>query len=287
VSEHVAPGDGREAEKFADVRERVERQLRRTGARLLSGRCLRRAGARLLTAEQLRKVKRLEAAVQAPPSWNLDALAGYYGTDKGPYGPLAHNYTPLYRRHLGARRKAVRALLEIGVGGTSPWGGYETPAGGQSLRMWSRYFPKASIVGIDIYAKAISGPRVHFEQGDATDPDFLRRLIDSYGPFDIVVDDGSHLGREIIASFEVLWDAVSPGGFYIIEDLALAYDPAAEGGPPGTPGTAADLIKRLVDSTLLRAGDPFQPPVVAMHVYAEIAFLQRSSASRATSPRPE
>ena len=75
----------------------------------------------------------------------------------------------------------------------------------------------------------------------------------------------------------MLWGAVKPGGFYVIEDLSLAYHHDWEGGPPGTPGTAADLLKQLIDSTLLRAGDPFQPSVAALHVYPEIAFLQRSS----------
>jgi hypothetical protein len=225
------------------------------------------------------RIERLAAAARTLRPADLDALARYYGTDKGSqdFGiAVAHNYTPIYQRHFGAHRKSVRSLLEIGVGGTSSVEGYETLAGGQSLHMWSRYFPNASILGIDVYDKAVSGPRIHFERGDATDPLFLRRVIEQYGPFDIVIDDGSHIGREIIASFEVLWDAVRPGGFYVIEDLALAYHHDWEGGPPGTPGTAADLVKRLVDSTLLRAGDPFRPSVAAMHVYSEIAFLQRT-----------
>ncbi|HEY6398131.1 MAG TPA: hypothetical protein VIX82_11820, partial [Solirubrobacteraceae bacterium] len=111
----------------------------------------------------------------------------------------------------------------------------------------------------------------------ATDADFVRRVVESHGPFDIVIDDGSHIGREVIASFELLWDSVRPGGFYVIEDLSLAYHGDWEGGPPGTPGTAADLLKRLVDSTLLRAGDPFRPSVAAMHLYSEIVFLETSA----------
>jgi hypothetical protein len=241
---------------------------------------LRQTAARLLTPEQRRKVKQLESALRAPRPGDLDALARYYGTDKGSqdFGlAVGHNYTPIYQRHFGPHRKTVLSVLEIGVGGTSSVEGYETPAGGQSLHMWSRYFPNASIVGIDIFHKAVSGPRIHFERGDATDAEFLMRVIERYGPFDIVVDDGSHIGREIVASFGVLWDAVKPGGFYVIEDLSLAYHNDWEGGPPGTPGTAAELLKRLIDSTLLRAGDPFRPSVAAMHVYSEIAFLQRSS----------
>jgi hypothetical protein len=251
-----------------------------TGHRGRLERRLRQTAGRLLTPEQRRKVKQFESALRAPRPKDLDALARYYGTDKGSqdFGiAIGHNYTPIYHRHFGPHRKTVRSVLEIGVGGSSSVEGYETPAGGQSLRMWCRYFPNASIVGVDIFHKEVSGPRITFEQGNATDPEFLSRVIEKYGPFDIVVDDGSHIGREIIASFRVLWEAVKPGGFYVIEDLSLAYHHDWEGGPPGTPGTAADLLKQLIDSTLLRAGDPFQPSVAAMHVYPEIAFLQRSA----------
>ena len=114
-----------------------------------------------------------------------------------------------------AVRKGHRRQQQVAAAGYD-----ETPAGGQSLRMWSRYFPNATILGIDVFHKAITGPRIRFERGDAADAEFLRRVVDQYGPFDIVVDDGSHIGREIIAGFDVLWDAVKPGGLYVIEDLS-------------------------------------------------------------------
>jgi hypothetical protein len=211
---------------------------------------------------------------------NLDVLARYYGTDKS---SRTHAYARLYDRHFASRRLTVRRLLEIGVGGTDSWSGYATTAGGQSLRMWSDYFPDAEIVGIDIYAKAIRKPHIHFEQGDQSDSGFLRALIEKHGPFDIVIDDGSHVGRHIIASFAVLWDAVVPGGIYVIEDLPAAYNPNYEGGPPGTPGTAAELIKRAVDDTLLRENDAFSPSIAAMHVYSEIVFFEKSG-SRSLDP---
>jgi SAM-dependent methyltransferase len=247
---------------------------------------VRIAARRLLSPEQRRRLRELESDLRAPRPSDLDALARYYGTDKGPpgsggflegFGPLGHGYTPLYRRHFGPRRTAVRSVLEIGVGGTSSVEGYESPAGGQSLRMWRRYFPNAQVVGIDLFEKAVAASRIHFERGDATNAHFIRRVIDSHGPFDIVIDDGSHIGRHIIASFRLLWNAVRPGGFYVIEDLSLGYHADWEGGPPGTPGTAAELLKGLVDDTLLRAGDPFQPSVAAIHLYSEIVFLERSA----------
>ena len=168
-------------------------------------------------------------------------------------------------------------MLEIGVGGTTPFDGYETLAGGQSLHMWSRYFPNATILGIDIYAKSVSGPRIRFEQGSQSDSDFLQRISRNYGPFDLVVDDGSHIGEDIVASFNVLWDAVAPGGFYVIEDLEVAHHPDWGGGPPGTPAPAVEMLKAKLDDTLRRWDDPSQPPIAGLHIYGEIAFLEKAS----------
>ncbi len=212
-------------------------------------------------------------ALRARRPGALDALAQHYGTDKSSTG---HGYTRLYKRHLGRRRLLVRSVLEIGVGGTTSREGYETCAGGQSLQMWSRYFPRATVVGVDIQPKAVSGPRIRFEQGDQSDQQFLGVLAQRYGPFDVVIDDGSHIGRHTSASFDALWPAVRSGGIYVIEDLAVSYHPGWEGGPPGTPGTDADLVKGLIDDTLRREQDCFQPSIASMHVYGEIAFLERA-----------
>jgi demethylmacrocin O-methyltransferase len=234
---------------------------------------VRRAAALLLTDVQRHGLRRRELALRARRPGALDALAQHYGTDKSSAG---HGYTHLYARHLGPRRRAVRSVLEIGVGGTTSREGYETPAGGRSLHMWSRYFPKAVVVGIDLHPKAVSGPRIRFAQGDQSDARFLGEVARRYGPFDVVIDDGSHIARHTVASFGALWPAVRPGGFYVIEDLAVSYHPTWEGGPPGTPGTAADLLKGLIDDTLRREQDSFRPSIASMHVYDEIAFLERA-----------
>jgi hypothetical protein len=239
-----------------------------------------RLARRVLSDAQRQWVLRLRDQVEKPllkaqmrQRVNLDVLARYYGTDKSSH---THGYTRLYSRHFAPRRLAVRRLLEIGVGGTDSWSGYATSAGGQSLRMWADYFPNAEIVGIDIYAKAIGGPRINFEQGDQSDLGFLRELIEKHGPFDVVIDDGSHVGRHIRASFAVLWPALTPGGIYVIEDLRTAYDPNYEGGPPGTPGTAAELIKGAVDDTLFGGSDAASPSIGAMHLYSDIVFFEKS-----------
>jgi len=44
------------------------------------------------------------------------------------------------------------------------------------------------------------------------------------GPFDIIIDDGSHITSDQVASFETLWSFVTNGGHYIVEDIKVAQD---------------------------------------------------------------
>lgn len=106
-------------------------------------------------------------------------------------------------------------ILEIGVGG------YKNPIkGGGSLRMWSEFFPNSTIVGVDLNAKELELPsNVNFHKGSQTDVDFLNKLSDKYGHFDIVIDDASHITKNTIITFEALWKLTNQ--YYIIEDLHM------------------------------------------------------------------
>ena len=42
------------------------------------------------------------------------------------------------------------------------------------------------------------------------------------GIFDVIIDDGSHACDHIVASLEILFLQLKPGGIYVIEDLNLA-----------------------------------------------------------------
>jgi len=176
---------------------------------------------------------------------DLDTLAALYGTDK--FGE--HEYTPVYDALMRAsRRKAVR-LLEVGVGG------YTGALGGESLRMWASYFRRGRITGIDLYDKtALTAGRVQVFQCSQVDTPKLTALAQELGPFDFIIDDGSHLNAHQIETFGILWPLLKDGGVYIVEDVQTSYWPAYGGGPLGTPGYAKSCMrwfKDLVDSVNL------------------------------------
>jgi hypothetical protein len=172
---------------------------------------------------------------------NLSELASLYGSDK--WGAL-HWYTPHYEQHFAEIRYDPVRVLEIGIGGYS-----HEAQGGESLYMWQRFFPRGLICGMDLYAKpGVTGPRIRTIQGDQSDPDFLRDLGEREGPFDVIVDDGSHVNEHVLTSYKALFPYVRPGGYYVIEDLHTAYWPEFGGElPPGSAKTSTGFLKDLID----------------------------------------
>ena len=59
---------------------------------------------------------------------------------------------------------------------------------------------------------------VFVEIGNATNAEFIKKIIDEYGTFDIILDDGSHVNRDVILSFELLFPLLNDNGLYIVED---------------------------------------------------------------------
>lgn len=198
---------------------------------------------------------------------NLAWLAAVYGSDKG---AISHAYVDLYDRHLRGTRRTTRKVLEIGI--------YR----GASLRMWHDYFPKAEIYGVDINEVPIDHGRIHTLVGSQSDPAMLERL-QALGPWDLIVDDGSHKQSDVITTFRALYDSVTPGGFYVIEDMHTSYWPRGyEGGPPGMDNTSVALVRGMLDGVNQRYAAKEYPdeaaaldPVAEVHLYEKIAFLKR------------
>ncbi|GAA5051649.1 class I SAM-dependent methyltransferase [Nocardia callitridis] len=211
------------------------------------------------------------------PRHELGALCSSSGSDKW---ASFHWYTGHYEREFAPYRDEPVRILEIGIGG------FDGDLGGGSLRMWKRYFHRAQVFGIDLFDKsALDEPRQTALVCDQSDPAALAALAQEHGPFDIVIDDGSHENEHVRISFDALFPYVRPGGLYVIEDMQTAYIPRMGGteGPSAGADTSIGLIKRLVDDLHYHEHSPASVPtatqqdVVGVRAYRNIAFVEKGT----------
>ena len=128
------------------------------------------------------------------------------------------HYFAIYQAVFGPRRADPMRILEIGV------------LLGSSLRLWKQYFanPETLIVGIDIRPECVEfdapadGIRVRI--GSQADAEFLKSVVMEFGPFDLIIDDGSHHSSHMITSFNHLYsEGLKDNGIYFVEDLHANY----------------------------------------------------------------
>ena len=207
----------------------------------------------------------------------------FYETDK-----YEHGYPAYYGHHFARVRFRRLRILEIGVGG------YARRSIGGSLRFWRDYFPRSRIVGLDINEKDVHlGRRVAFVAGDQSSPDALARACALLGGAPhIVIDDGSHVGADIHASFRHLFPILPVDATYVIEDLHTSFSGQFGGSVPAHEGTAIGLLAEAVvqvqvgDQTFARHPElgcgPAEWPmrrIASLHAYPGVAFLIRGSES--------
>ncbi len=206
----------------------------------------------------------------------LAELCVRHGSDK--WG--THQYPQWYERHFEPIRDRRLTILEIGVGGYQ-----DSARGGESLRMWKNYFPRAAVYGLDIFDKtSMSGPRTTVLQGDQSSPEDLRRVLAATGPLDVVIDDGSHRSEHVKASFAMLFPALRENGIYVIEDLQTSYWPGFGGRPPGQAGipTSMDYLKTLVDGLNYEEITGRRPSntdtnIRGLHFYHNLAMIEKGA----------
>jgi hypothetical protein len=150
-------------------------------------------------------------------------------------------YTRVYERYLRRWRGDRLTMLEIGV-----WRG-------RSLRMWQGYFPRATVVGLDIdprAAESAAGFKVFV--GSQDDARLLDQVVHEHPDLRLVVDDGSHVNTVTIRTFEHLFPLLQSGGIYAIEDMGVTYEESGLGPPrewPGMDQSPAGLGNRRQDMT--------------------------------------
>ena len=118
-------------------------------------------------------------------------------------------------------------ILEIGLG-CAPGGGMIRKTPGGSPLAWRYLFGSERAMELHVLeydedcarqwdAEHPSVATVHV--GDASSPEDLGHVVDEAGPFDIIIDDGSHINWQQIQTLEKLIFSVNPGGFYVVEDI--------------------------------------------------------------------
>ena len=197
------------------------------------------------------------------------------------------HYFDVYERHFERFRGKSPVVLEIGV------------AGGGSLTMWKEYFGLgAKIVGIDLNPEFANngGEGIDVHIGDQADPAFIKRLVDKYTAFDIVIDDGSHVSKHMIASFNMLYEHVQPMGVYLVEDTHTNYWSSFNDGLR-KPGSFMEFSKLKIDELnafhIENNGLPislFTRSTLSVSYYdSMVVFEKRPQAFRQhiiTNPRP-
>ncbi len=143
----------------------------------------------------------------------LTKLSNKYGCDKSDKN---HRYTRRYHNFFDKHRNRKFNMIEFGFGE------------GASVKMWMEYFTKANLVVVDMMEKLPRDPlikkhvksgRFEFVSADQIDMPKLLKVFDNYKNFYIMIDDASHIAEEQQYTLGHLFQFVTPGGWYIIEDL--------------------------------------------------------------------
>lgn len=116
---------------------------------------------------------------------------------------------------------------------------------GDGMLQFKELFPNCNICGLDIREDTPNSPVGNIWIGSQTDTELLDELNKEEGPFDIIIDDGSHVNEHQILTFEYLFPKLKPGGVYIVEDIHTSYW-ESHGGGYGT-DSFVEYSKKLSD----------------------------------------
>ena len=175
--------------------------------------------------------------------------------------------------HLAEWRSRAPRLMEIGV------------QNGGSLELWDTYFGEGTrIAGVDVdpaCADLVYPSHIQVFIGDQThSPTLHHALAHLGGSVDIIIDDGSHKGPDVHATYRELWPHLTVGGWYVIEDLHASYwrDYSSDyGHPESIMAFLAELADDL-HGAHHTSGQQHTPwsSLGAIHIYDSIAFIQKA-----------
>ncbi len=183
-------------------------------------------------------------------------------------------YLDVYETLLAPFQGRPISLLELGV------------HSGHSLLLWREFLPQARIAGLDLRARPdnIEGlENVTFIHGRQEDEVLLQATAHDHGPFDLIFDDASHVGRLTKASYLHLISHLRPGGLYIFEDIAAStalpdwpdyapMEPRSDEGDrfPSYDTGMIGVLKQLVDQVSVGS-----PVIESLTFYPSMAVLRK------------
>lgn len=210
------------------------------------------------------------------------------------------SFFSLYESFLAPLRRKAITLMEVGI--------YQ----GESTRVFAEYFPNARIIGIDHAPQLneLAGfPNVSIFTADQRDAQSLLKIVDELAPggLDVVIDDASHLGRLSLATWNILFKRVKPGGLYVVEDWATGYradwhDGGAYADRSATPPDStsdngrgriethdsgmAGFIKHLVDLVGINGapGSPLRSQIESLFIHPGLTVVRKENPYVAMRP---
>jgi hypothetical protein len=161
----------------------------------------------------------MTSLIELKEKYNIDTDKQSESTALGNF----HNYLGVYEEIFKDVKDEDISILEIGV-----WKG-------ESLKLWSKYFTKGKIYGIDIFERdskekveknisqfeRINLYKVNSYKEDKNSIENRNQFFKSIGDlkFDIIIDDGEHSFESQIKTFAKFKHLLSDSGIYIIEDI--------------------------------------------------------------------
>jgi 23S rRNA U2552 (ribose-2'-O)-methylase RlmE/FtsJ len=226
------------------------------------------------------------------PDDSTNPLREYFEANPGRLIDKWMHYFDVYHRHFERFRSRPVTLVEFGV------------FHGGSLQMWKHYFgPDARIVGVDIDPRcaSLTEEQIEVRIGDQADRAFLESLRNELDQIDVVVDDGAHMLRHQLATFEEIFPAVSAEGVYLVEDLHTGYWPEYGGGyarrtllgghrrPRSFVEYSKDLVDRLNAWHSREPGslavDDFTRTARSIHYYDSVLVIEKGAVTKPESRR--
>jgi 23S rRNA U2552 (ribose-2'-O)-methylase RlmE/FtsJ len=207
----------------------------------------------------------------------MNELEIYFKENTGRLSCKWQHYFEIYDKHFSRFRGMEIIILEIGV------------FQGGSLQMWRNYFgPKAKIYAIDIdpRCKELEEEGIQIFIGSQSDRNFLRKIMKTIPPVDILIDDGGHFMKQQIVAFEELFNHIKQDGVYLCEDCHTSYWWKYGGGYKRR-GTFIEYSKNWIDyinahhsrSGRLKVNE-VTLNVKSLHYYDSIVVLEKGKRER-------